>query len=85
MMAAIQEKASQLYREIAQIPVATGGRIFRSGDGLYEVEVKWSQKDLERGLTVTFAKSYLIRRDHAGLKKLSLLSSNRFQHAATSV
>uniref|UniRef100_A0A1X7UKT3 Uncharacterized protein n=1 Tax=Amphimedon queenslandica TaxID=400682 RepID=A0A1X7UKT3_AMPQE len=49
MMAAIQEKARQLYREIAQIPVATGGRIFRSGDELYEIEIKWSQKDLERG------------------------------------
>ena len=84
MMAAVQEKASQLYREIAQIPVATGGRIFRSGDGLYEVEVKWSQKDLERGNKVTFAKSYLVRRD-PGSKKLSLLSSNRFQRDAASV
>ena len=83
-MAAAQEKASQLYREIAQIPIATGGRIFRSGEGLYEVEVKWSQKDLERGNKVTFAKSYLIRRDSAS-KKLSLLSSNNFQRDATSV
>ncbi|XP_019853674.1 PREDICTED: acylamino-acid-releasing enzyme-like isoform X2 [Amphimedon queenslandica] len=85
MMAAIQEKARQLYREIAQIPVATGGRIFRSGDELYEIEIKWSQKDLERGNKVSFAKSYLVRRVPAGLKKLSLLSSNSFQHDATSV
>uniref|UniRef100_A0A1X7UL96 Acylamino-acid-releasing enzyme N-terminal domain-containing protein n=1 Tax=Amphimedon queenslandica TaxID=400682 RepID=A0A1X7UL96_AMPQE len=83
-MAAIQEKARQLYREIAQIPVATGGRIFRSGDGLYEVKVKWSQKDLKRGLTVTFDKSYLVRRD-PGTKKLSLFNSSNFQHDATSV
>ena len=85
VMAAFQDKAKELYREIAQVPVAAGGRILRSGEGLYEVEVKWSQKDLDRGSKVTFAKSYLVRRGCNDMKGLTLLTTSSFQRDATSV
>ena len=85
VMAAFQDKAKELYREIAQVPVAAGGRILRSGEGLYEVEVKWSQKDLDRGSKVTFAKSYLVRRGCNDMKGLTLLTTSNFQRDATSV
>ena len=82
-MATFQLKATELYREIAQVPVATEGRIFRSSDGgLYEVEIKWSQKDLRRESRYNFAKSYLVRRDNKGL---SLVTTSSFQRDISSV
>ena len=83
IMATFQLKATEIYREIAQVPVATEGRIFRSSDGgLYEVEIKWSQKDLRRESRYNFAKSYLVRRDNKGL---SLVTTSSFQRDISSV
>ena len=78
-----QEDACKLYREVAQLPLATSARIFPSVSGSCEVEVNWSQRDLDRGKKVCFAKSYILQSTQED--KYDVVIPSNFQRDATSM
>ena len=80
-MAEFQERAREIYREVAQLPTPTKARVFYSDD-LYELEVKWKQKDLDRGKNVAFAKSYILQNT---ANEIKLVTASNFQRDANSV
>ena len=82
-MESFKEKAIEVYRELAQLPVIAAARIFpQKEENVYEVEIKWGQKDIDRGKKVAFAKSYVILNSGEGIR---LLTNSSFQRDATTV
>lgn len=82
-MESFKEKAIEVYRELAQLPVIAAARIFpQNEEDIYEVEIKWGQKDIDRGKKVAFAKSYTIL--NSG-EEIRLLTNSSFQRDATTV
>lgn len=63
------ERACQTYRQITQVPSVAGARIHSAGEGAFEVAARWSQRDVERGKKLGFAKSYFVQRGERGLEK----------------
>ena len=86
-MAASEEEfrkhACSVYQQVACLPVPGRGRMFHRGEGVWEVEVKWTQRDLERGKNVVFDKSSFIRVCQDG--RLEQLTSCTFQSDVTSM
>ena len=82
-MESFKEKAIEVYRELAQLPVIAAARIFpQKEENTYEVEIKWGQTNIDRGKKVAFAKSYIIL--NSG-EEIRLLTNSSFQRDATTV
>lgn len=64
-------RACCVYRECSKIPAQAGAWIHCSeGGARLEVEVFWSQRELERGKKLVAAKSYFLEREGERLKKI---------------
>ena len=82
--AAFKDKAVKVYRDIAQLPFIEEARITASPtNNVHQVELKWKQKDIDRGKNVGFAKSYLVQKNDQ--TELQLLTEVSFQRDTTSV
>ncbi len=83
VMEVFQEKAIKVYRDIAQLPYVEGARIFNDATkSLCQVELKWKQKDIDRGKSVGYARSYVIQRSR---DKMEIITETSFQRDTTSV
>ena len=78
---AFEKRACSVFREVSQVPVPVQARIHPQRSDFYEVEVKWSQRDIDRGKKVTFAKSYTVKNS----SNLELITTSSFQRDATNV
>ena len=65
-----RERACSVYRDVACLPVPATGRVFSKGKGRYDVEVHWTQRDLERGKNLSFAKNVLVSVGDGGVEEL---------------
>ena len=74
------ERAVAVFRECALIPTLSRAHIFPNEDGCVEVEVTWSQRDLERGRNVAFTESYFLKRTP---NTFEVLCSSTFQGCST--
>ena len=80
---AFKDKAVEVYKEISQLPSIEKGRISSDSEkALYQVELKWSQQDIDRGKNVGYAKSYVVQKKN---QTLELLSEISFQRDTTAV
>lgn len=77
------ERACSVYRHVACLPVPGKGRVFHREEGVWEVEVKWTQRDLERGKNIVFAKSQFVSASEEG--RLKQLTSCTFQRDVTAM
>lgn len=73
------EKVVDTYRACARVPAATRAHLFPSKDGgsqdgLVEIEVTWTQREIERGKKISHNKSYFVERRPEGFKKLCVSS-----------
>ena len=66
--AAYRERACSVYRTVACLPAPTKCRLFPKVEGRCEVVIKWTQRDLERGKNISFAKSAFIRVGDSGVE-----------------
>ena len=66
--AAYRERACSIYRAVACLPTPTKGRLFPKVQGKCEIAVKWTQRDLERGKNISFAKSAIVRAGDSGVE-----------------
>ena len=65
------EKAIKVYRDIAQLPSVEGARISSDATkSMCQVELKWKQKDIDRGKRVGYARSYVIQRSRDKMKMI---------------
>lgn len=77
------EQACSTYRKLATLPTPSKGRIInsRASAEVTEVEVQWTQRDLDRGKNLVFTRrSILSQSGDAGLQKIS---SGTFQKDVT--
>ena len=83
-MEVFKEKAIKVYSDIAQLPSVEGARISRdtTTDKLYTVELKWKQKDIERGKNLGYAKSYVVEKTDG---KMKTIIETSFQRDTTSM
>lgn len=79
------KKAVEVFRACCSVPVATGAYITpaASGGRRVEVQVTWTQKDIERGKKVASSKSYFVEKDSQ--EGLQVLCASNFQADATNV
>ena len=79
------KKAVDVFRACARVPIASHAHITpgTSGGGKVEVEVTWTQKDIERGKKIASKKSYFVEQDSSGAPQ-SLCASS-FQADATNM
>ena len=65
------EKAVGVFRACARVPIASRAHIRTpTSGGRVEVEVTWTQKDIERGKKLSYDRSYFIEKGSEGLHKL---------------
>ena len=64
------EKAVEVFRACARVPVASRARIESSSEGRVQVEVTWTQREIERGKKVSYNRTYFVENGLEGLKKL---------------
>ena len=81
---AFTDKAVQVFRECSQVPTASRAHIFPTGGKGLEVEVTWTQRELERGKKVSFNKCYFVEKcpEPEGVHKLC---ASNFQADATNL
>ena len=78
------ERAVEVWRACCGVPLATDAHITPgSSGGKVEVEVTWTQKDIERGKKIASNKSYFVEKDSNG--GLRSLCASSFQASATNV
>lgn len=64
------DRAVDVFRAFARVPIASRACI-AARSGKVEVEVTWTQKDIERGKKVSYNRSYFVEKDaEGGLHKL---------------
>lgn len=76
------EKAVDAFRACARVPTASRAHISPASDGKIELEVTWTQREVERGKKISYNKSYFVEKSSEGLRKLCVSSC---QADATSV
>lgn len=64
------ERAVDVFRACARVPVASRARINPTNGGKVEVEVTWTQKEIERGKKVSYNRSYFLEKGPESLCKL---------------
>lgn len=75
-------KAVEVFREYSRVPQAANAHIFPATGGKVEVEVTWTQKDLERGKKISYNKSYFIEKGRDGVSEVC---TSNFQTDATNM
>ena len=75
------QRAVEVFRECARVPILTSALVVDAGGGRYEVLTKWSQRDLERGKKVAFSRSFLLERKGENIERVV---SSTFHSDATS-
>ena len=68
------EKAVETFRACARVPAATRAHMSSTSGGKVEVEVTWTQREIERGKKVSYNKSYFVSKSAEGLEKLCVSS-----------
>lgn len=83
---AFTDKAVQVFKECSLVPTASRTHIFppASGGRCQEVEVTWTQRELERGKKVSYTKNYFVRKNTESEEVENVCVSN-FQADATNV
>ena len=77
------EKAVKVFRDCSLVPAVVAARILPvEGEGRYEVEARWSQREIERGKKLTYTKSYFVEKKGT---KVDNLCATTFQADATKV
>ena len=56
------ERAVEVFRECARVPILSTALVAEVAEGKYEVLTKWSQRELERGKKVAFSRSFFLER-----------------------
>ena len=64
------EKAVDMYRACARVPLASRGHISTTNGGTVEIEVTWTQREIERGKKISYNKSYFVEKCPEGVKKV---------------
>lgn len=64
------EKAVEVYRACARVPLASRGHISPTNGGTVEIEVTWTQREIERGKKISYNKSYFVEKGPQGVKKM---------------
>ena len=79
-----KKKAVAIYKDIVQLPTVEEARIVHDADNsLNQVELKWRQKDIDRGKSIGYAKSYVVAKKTD--KPLELLTEINFQRDTSSM
>lgn len=68
------EKAVETFRACARVPTASWAHISPTNGGKVEIEVTWTQREIERGKKVSYNKSYFVNKSAEGLEKLCVSS-----------
>ena len=82
------EKACKVFRDCSLVPTLSAARIRATtapavgSDARYEVEARWTQRELLRGKKLTWSKSYFVEENGGKLEKLF---TTGFQADATRV
>ena len=74
------QRAVEVFRECARVPILTSALVVDVDGGKYEVLTKWSQRDLERGKKVAFSRSFLLERKGETIERVA---SSTFHSDAT--
>ena len=71
------DRVVELYRECSRVPAATRAYLSpTAADGKQlEVEVTWSQNELERGKKISYNKSYFVEKAEEGAVRKLCVSS----------
>lgn len=64
------EKAVDMYRACTRVPTASRAHLSPASGGKVEVEVTWTQREVERGKEISYNKSYFVEESAEGVKKL---------------
>ncbi len=76
------KKACKVYNDCSLVPTLSAARISAARDGgaRYEVEARWTQRELLRGKKLSWTKSYFLTEKEGKVEKLC---STGFQADAT--
>lgn len=79
------KRAAEVFRACCHVPIATNAHITPGSNngGKVEVEVTWTQKDIERGKKIASNKSYFVEKNSKG--GLQSICASTFQADATNV
>lgn len=73
------EEAVRVYKACARVPLASRAHIAVIDNGKVEVEVTWSQREVERGKKISYNKSYFVEQGSEGVEGVSKLCGSSFQ------
>ena len=76
------DEAVEVFRACARVPTATRAHISQNEGENLQVEVTWTQREVERGKKVSFDKSYFVQKSSEGVNKLC---ASTFQSDATNM
>ncbi len=78
------KKACKVFRECSLVPTLSAARIRAASDGgaRYEVEARWTQRELLRGKKLSWSKSYFLEKKEGSVERLC---TTGFQTDATRV
>ena len=63
------QKAVNTFKACARVPTASKAYISPAVSGKIEVEVTWTQREIERGKKISYSRSYFVEKTPEGLKK----------------